>query len=110
MKKSGISTAIILVCTFIFGAFFEKMIEPIITSDSIKEAANIMGLHFSEQEIDSLLPGVSELNKGFSKNREKDIDNGVSPAFVFDPRPSGFQSPTGASGLTLSMVKPFKID
>jgi Asp-tRNA(Asn)/Glu-tRNA(Gln) amidotransferase A subunit family amidase len=110
MKKSGISTALILVCTFIFGAFFEKMIEPIITSDSIKEAANIMGLHFSEQEIDSLLPGVSELNKGFSKNREKDIDNGVSPAFVFDPRPSGFEAPTGASGLTPSMVKPFIID
>jgi Asp-tRNA(Asn)/Glu-tRNA(Gln) amidotransferase A subunit family amidase len=110
MKKSGISTALILVFTFIFGAFFEKMIEPIITSDSIKEAANIMGLHFSEQEIDSLLPGVSELNKGFSKNREKDIDNGVSPAFVFDPRPSGFEAPTGASGLTPSMVKPFIID
>ena len=110
MKKSGISTVLILVCTFIFGAFFEKMIEPIITSDSIKEAANIMGLHFSEQEIDSLLPGVSEFNKGFSKNREKDIDNGVSPAFVFDPRPSRFQAPTGASGLTLSVVKPFKID
>lgn len=69
-----------------------------------------MGLHFSEQEIDSLLPGVSELNKGFSKNREKDIDNGVSPAFVFDPRPSGFEAPTGASGLTPSMVKPFIID
>lgn len=110
MKKSGISTALILVFTFIFGAFFEKMIEPIITSDSIKEAANIMGLHFTEQEIDSLLPGVSELNKGFSKNREKDIDNGVSPAFVFDPRPSGFEAPTGASGLTPSMVKPFIID
>ena len=110
MKKSGISTALILVFTFIFGAFFEKMIEPIITSDSIKEAANIMGLHFSEQEIDSLLPGVSELNKGFSKNREKDIDNGVSPAFVFDPRPSGFEAPSGASGLTPSMVKPFIID
>jgi len=110
MKKSGISTVLILVCTFIFGAFFEKMIEPIITRDSIKEASNIMGLYFSEQEIDSLLPGVSELNKGFTKNREKDIDNGVSPAFVFDPRPSGFQAPKGASGLTLSVVKPFKID
>jgi len=110
MKNSGISTVLILVCTFIFGAFFEKMIEPIITRDSIKEASNIMGLYFSEQEIDSLLPGVSELNKGFTKNREKDIDNGVSPAFVFDPRPSGFQAPKGASGLTLSVVKPFKID
>ncbi|MEY3321441.1 MAG: hypothetical protein RLZZ417_1024 [Bacteroidota bacterium] len=110
MKKTRISTAIILICTFLFGAFFEKMVEPILTRETIKEASNIIGLNFSTQEIDSLLPGVSEFSKGFAKNREADIDNGVSPAFIFDPRPSGFMVPKGVSGIKTAVVQPFTIN
>ena len=110
MKKTGISTAVILISTFLFGAFFEKMVEPILTRETIREASNIIGLNFSMQEIDSLLPGVAEFSKGFNKNREVDINNSVSPAFIFDPRPSGFQAPKGISGLKTSTIKPFTID
>jgi len=110
MKKTGISTAVILISTFLFGAFFEKMVEPILTRETIREASNIIGLNFTMQEIDSLLPGVAEFSKGFNKNREVDINNSVSPAFIFDPRPSGFQAPKGISGLKTSTIKPFTID
>lgn len=110
MKKTRIPTFVILICTFLFGAFFEKMVEPILTRESIKEASNIIGLSFSAQEIDSLLPGVAEFSSGFDKNRKSDIDNGISPAFIFDPRPSGFQNPKGISGLKTTIVQPFTLN
>jgi Asp-tRNA(Asn)/Glu-tRNA(Gln) amidotransferase A subunit family amidase len=110
MKKLSNATLLILISTFFFGAFFNKWVEPLITKQSIVEASNIIGLTFTNEEMDSLLPGVIELNKGFKKNREIEIPNSVSPAFTFDPRPMNFKKPTGVSYIKTSIIKPFKLD
>lgn len=110
MRKLSNSTVVILISTFLFGAFFNQWVEPIITNVSVSEASNIIGLTFTKEEIDSLLPGVIELRKGYNKNREKDIPNSVSPAFIFDPRPVDFQKPAGISYLKTNTVKPFKLE
>ncbi len=60
-----------------------------ITADDVRSAAKIAGLDFSDSEIDSLLPALSDFRESYAANRKANIPNSLSPALVFNPLPPG---------------------
>jgi len=92
------------------GAGLTLSLSDSITAETIREAAKVAGLAFTQGEIDSLLPGVSGFRDGYAKNRAVDLDNAVSPAFYFDPRYPSFPPHKGETKLDLTPVAPFKLD
>lgn len=62
-----------------------------ITSDDIKGAQNLIGIQFSNQEIDTLVSYLEENKKGYDTMRLFKLDYGTAPALYFDPRPDGFE-------------------
>ncbi len=51
-------------------------------------AADVLGLHFSEQELELMLPDVLERLKEFERLRAVPLANEVAPALVFWPTPA----------------------
>lgn len=64
------------------------------TSATIAEAERLIGLSFSESERELMRNELAEHLAAFAALREFPLENGVAPALVFDPRPSGFTLPT----------------
>ena len=91
MKKHYLPT--IIAGSFLLGAFTLHFTEKLTRNDA-HTAAKIMGLEFTDAEIDSLLPELDEALEDYQSNRELNIPNGLSPAITFNPLPSGFQIPT----------------
>lgn len=76
--------------SFLLGAFSQRFLKSIQPSD-VTQSAKIMGLEFTQSEIDSLLPGLEEFKNNYTSNRSKDIPNALRPALVFNPIPPGFE-------------------
>ncbi len=65
-------------------------------SDEKKQLENtqkILGLEFTQSELDSILLDVDNQRKSFQSIRQAEINNAVPPSLVFDPRPVGFEMP-----------------
>ena len=62
-----------------------------ITVGDVKGAQNLIGIRFSNQEIDTLLSYLEGNKKGYDTMRLFKLDYGIAPALYFDPRPDGFQ-------------------
>jgi Asp-tRNA(Asn)/Glu-tRNA(Gln) amidotransferase A subunit family amidase len=77
----------------VLGAFTYGELTKDISKTDVKGAANIMGLEFSEPEIDSLMPALTEFRDAYIKNRDRQLDNGVYPAVMFNPVPPGMVIP-----------------
>ena len=65
--------------------------EGIITKDEIKSSQKIIGMEFSDSEIDSLQEGVSEFLSDYKNIWEFGLINSVPPAISFNPIPVGFK-------------------
>ncbi len=66
-----------------------------VTAADIDHAARIAGLDFTDEERELMLEGVNDLREDYGEIRSLSIDNGVSPALHFDPRPTGFEYDPG---------------
>ncbi|HMQ05877.1 MAG TPA: amidase [Saprospiraceae bacterium] len=61
--------------------------------DLILNASELVGLSFSLEKIDMMVPGVLSHKQSYLNNRLKTIDNSVPPALHFYPFPSEYTLP-----------------
>ena len=57
----------------------------------VRDAQSIIGLDFSESEIDLMLPGLKSQLDDYKALRHFPLSNGVPPALQFNPLPIGFK-------------------
>lgn len=89
---------------FLLGGFTYRFIDAAFEKETIHRAAQLMGLEFTDEEVDLLLPGLEDNLADYQELREKPIDNSVSPALVFNPLPAHYQLPKGPDGVTVAAV------
>ncbi len=76
--------------TLLPGALYAAVAqEAEVTADHIAQAETIAGLTFTSEERESMVRGLNDHLRSYARLREFPIDNGVPPAFIFDPRPPG---------------------
>lgn len=61
-------------------------------------ASDLLGMSFTATEIDSMQSELISNLENYSKIRDYHLENAVSPALIFDPRPAGFIMPKGPDG------------
>jgi Asp-tRNA(Asn)/Glu-tRNA(Gln) amidotransferase A subunit family amidase len=64
-----------------------------ITTQSIAAAEEVAGVSFDEAERQMMLDGLRQQTAGIEALHKIPLDNGVPPAIVFDPAPSGMPLP-----------------
>jgi len=68
-----------------------------ITADVLARAEGLVGLELTEDERRLMLEGLAELREDYAAIRAVPLDNGVPPAFAFDPEAAaGRGSPAAA--------------
>jgi Asp-tRNA(Asn)/Glu-tRNA(Gln) amidotransferase A subunit family amidase len=63
--------------------------EPI-TEAVVHDAARLIGLEFTQAEVDSMLDGLDDRRASYEKLRTQVLPNDVPPALTFNPIPVGF--------------------
>jgi len=87
------------------GAAVPKMLrqqggqEQPVSKEDLDAMERIMGLEFTDEEDEAILRSVNGNLRSYNSLREMDIPLDTEPALTFDPRPIGFELPTGASSL-----------
>jgi len=87
-----------------------------ITKEMLQDAEQIAGLEFTDQERELMVEGLNENLKRYEKLREVQLDNGVAPAFQFNPVAPAMSFETkqraasfkGLRGLPIKTCKPGK--
>ena len=64
----------------------------------VKKSEKLIGLQFSNKDIDTLYPYLKRNRSGFDSLRKYPLGNDVFPAIRFDPTPFGFTIPEQQSG------------
>ena len=64
-----------------------------ITNENIKNAEAIIGLEFTDAEIDSMQTSLDDQLINYQNIRKIDLNNSVPPAIIFNPIPVGFDFP-----------------
>ena len=62
-----------------------------ITREAVREMEKLIGLDFSDQKIDLMLPGLKDQRDNYELMRRFPLSNGVPPAMQFNPLPVGFK-------------------
>jgi len=57
----------------------------------VKGAQQLMGLNFTDAQIDSTLNELTDLRQGYEAIRKINLTNDIPPAITFNPIPVGFQ-------------------
>lgn len=60
-----------------------------ITPETVRQASRIIGLEFTDAEVDSMIENLRDNREDYRDLREYPIPNSLSPALVFDPVPPG---------------------
>ncbi len=89
MKKSIISCAAFLIASTVLLRCDTK-IKNEISTDDIQGAQRLVGIEFTQEELDTLLSYVQENKAGFDSMRNYKIDYNTTPALYFDPKPDNF--------------------
>jgi Asp-tRNA(Asn)/Glu-tRNA(Gln) amidotransferase A subunit family amidase len=82
--------SLLLICIFCFvlGAVVSESLNKIESID-VKHAQNLIGIDFTQPEIDSMLPMLDYTEMNFENMRKVYLPNSVPPAFNFNPLPLG---------------------
>jgi Asp-tRNA(Asn)/Glu-tRNA(Gln) amidotransferase A subunit family amidase len=91
-----------LLLAFLAGASTVQLLQEEIQPEDAQAQAKIMGLEFTDAEIDSLLPTLEGYRKDYMALREHEIPNSLSPALYFQPIPPGYQNDTEQRPLSFS--------
>lgn len=108
MKKQfnrSIGLIIVIICSFLFGAFTYKWVADTLTPDDIKGAAKVIGLEMTDKEIDMMKEGLEENLEIYQSYRENPLDNSVVPAMMFNPLPTGYEMEGEQKKVRFSKVK-----
>ena len=76
------------------GSAFAQTNTNIITREVVEHADELIGIEFSEQEIDLMLPGLKEQRRNYEVMRQFPLSNSVPLAMQFNPLPVGFKFET----------------
>jgi Asp-tRNA(Asn)/Glu-tRNA(Gln) amidotransferase A subunit family amidase len=68
--------------------------ESILMTDTSGCMGQLIGLHFTAVQCDSMQDGLKDQLKYYGQMRQVSLDNSVPPALIFDPLPEGFVIPT----------------
>lgn len=71
-------------------AFSFRMIEKNIDPTMVRVAGELLGLNFTESEIDSMIPDLEDHRKSALALREIEVDNSLYPGLFFRPDLEGF--------------------
>jgi Asp-tRNA(Asn)/Glu-tRNA(Gln) amidotransferase A subunit family amidase len=86
--------AILCLLSFTLGGFItQKVEEEKISIALVKAAQKIIGINFTDVEIDSMLTDLDGQRANFAALRKLNIPNSVSPALNFNPLPVGYEFP-----------------
>lgn len=116
MQKT--TTRLLLACagSFLLGAFIMAPGDPKkpITSEMADVASRVFGLTFTPAERDSMLDNLNDFRPDYEALRKVDLPNDVAPALYFNPLPTGFKLPVGASVMptpaSTGLKRPAKLD
>ncbi|MBC5992852.1 amidase [Pontibacter cellulosilyticus] len=89
MLKKGVVVLIGAGC-FISGAFITKVVEDKISVGVVREAQKLIGLNFTDAQLDSSLNKLEEFKQNYEVLRKQPLTNDVAPALVFNPIPVGY--------------------
>lgn len=81
----------VAICSPAIAAFCQTNV---ITREAVVEAGKVIGLQFSEEKIDLVLPGLREQLGHFETLRRLPLSNGSPPSLQFNPLPVGFKFET----------------
>lgn len=73
-----------------------------ITREDVAGAEAIIGLEFSDEKEDMMLPGLKEQLDNYQAIRKFPLSNGVPPALMFNPIPVGMKLEAGRSKFKMS--------
>lgn len=104
-KKSII---LLVVASFILGAFTTNFFLETITKADINSASKLIGLDFTSQEVDSLMPALVEFRADYIENRKTSVENSTPLPLYFNPTVPGQSQPTGNK--ILAFVNPGKVE
>ncbi len=90
MRLFTLAAALLLVTSH---AFSQTSTNPI-TRAEVRESQKLLGLEFSDQKTDLLLPGLNAQRENFESLRGFPLSNSVPPALQFNPLPVGFKFET----------------
>ncbi|WP_188500416.1 amidase [Pontibacter amylolyticus] len=90
MKKSYTYSILGATC-FLSGAFVMKLAEDKITVDVLRNAQQVIGLNFTDAQLDSATASVAEFRESYQRIRKQPVTNDVAPALQFNPIPVGFE-------------------
>ena len=79
---------------FLLGCNHDEGNSQTIDNEHIKSAQQLLGLDFTDNEIDTLRDYLVRNLSGYDSMRTYALDYNVLPAILFDPRPHGFIIPT----------------
>jgi len=86
--------AILCLLSFTLGGFItQKVEEEKISIALVKAAQKIIGINFTDVEIDSMLTDLDGQRANYAALRKLNIPNSVSPALNFNPLPVGYEFP-----------------
>lgn len=80
-----------------------------ITPADLAQAEQVAGLEFTEAERELMLEGINDLLEDYAELRDVTLDNSVTPALHFDPRPSGFIFNPGPRHFRPSRPRPISV-
>lgn len=88
MKNKTI--ALLGAACFASGAFVSKMADDKITVEVLQDAQKLIGLNFTDAQLDSTISELEELKQNYEVIRQQKLPNHVPPALVFNPIPVGY--------------------
>src|SRR6266850_1210423 len=80
-----------------------------LTRADLSSAEKLIGLDFSDEKIDMMLPGLKEQLANFETIRKFPLSNSVPPALMFNPIPVGMKLPSGRSKFRMSSPGKMKL-
>ena len=97
------AAGLLVLSSSLLGAFsFAKLQKASINRNMVEQAAALIGLDFSQSEIDTMLSGLEGFRDNYENNRKLNLPNGLSPALVFNPIPAGLELERGQRELRYS--------
>jgi Asp-tRNA(Asn)/Glu-tRNA(Gln) amidotransferase A subunit family amidase len=82
----------VILASLLVSANFARAAEiPVVSSEGIRAAAQVIGLEFTEKEREMMAGGLGRRLRTYEALRQEPYPNELAPAFLFNPLPRGFQ-------------------
>ena len=102
--------ALLCLLSFTLGGFItQKAEEEKISIALVKAAQKIIGIDFTDVEIDSMLTDLDGQRANYAALRKLNIPNSVSPALNFNPLPVGYEFPDKSNYFKVNSINTTKL-